>query len=84
MTALLDGLARVVTGRRSARAVIAGWVLLLALAAPLAAGMGAVQRTDPILYLPAGAQSTALLRDLSAYPGGTFRSTSSSTPTQAA
>lgn len=36
----------------------------------LAAGPAAVQRTDPVLYLPAGAQSTALLRELSAGPGG--------------
>ncbi len=70
MTGLLDGLARVVTGRRTAWAVIAGWVLLLALAVPLAAGLGTVQRTDPVLYLPAGAQSTELLRELSALPGG--------------
>jgi len=70
VTGLLDGLARVVTGRRTAWAVIAGWVLLLALAVPLAAGLGTVQRTDPVLYLPAGAQSTELLRELSALPGG--------------
>jgi len=70
VTGLLDGLARVVTGRRTAWALIAGWVLLLASAAPLAAGLGTVQRTDPVLYLPAGAQSTELLRELSALPGG--------------
>ncbi len=70
MSAVLDGWARLVTGRRSAWAVIAGWVLLLVVAAPLAAGLGATQRTDPVNYLPAGAQSTALLHELAATPGG--------------
>ncbi len=70
MSAVLDGWARLVTGRRSAWAVIAGWVLLLVVAAPLAAGLGATQRTDPVKYLPAGAQSTALLHELAATPGG--------------
>jgi len=50
--------------------VIAGWVLLLVVAAPLAAGLGNTQRTDPVNYLPAGAQSTALLHELAATPGG--------------
>ena len=70
MSAVLDGWARLVTGRRSAWAVIAGWVLLLVVAAPLAAGLGDTQRTDPVNYLPAGAQSTALLQELAATPGG--------------
>ncbi len=70
MTAVLDGWARLVIGRRSAWAVIAGWVLLLVVAAPLAAGLGATQSTDPVNYLPAGAQSAALLRELAGVPGG--------------
>lgn len=70
MSAVLDGWARLVTGRRSAWAVIAGWVLLLVVTAPLAAGLGNTQRTDPVNYLPAGAQSTALLHELAATPGG--------------
>ncbi len=70
MSAVLDGWARLVTGRRSAWAVIAGWVLLLVVAAPLAAGLGATQSTDPVNYLPAGAQSTALLHELAGVPGG--------------
>jgi len=70
MSAVLDRWARLVTGRRSAWAVIAGWVLLLVVAAPLAAGLGNTQRTDPVNYLPAGAQSTALLHELAATPGG--------------
>jgi len=32
----MEGLARLVTGRRSAWAVIAGWVVVLAVAVPLA------------------------------------------------
>jgi len=70
MTATLDALERLVTGRRGAWAVIAGWVLLLVLAAPLAAGLGATKSTDPVDYLPAGTQSTALLRELADFPGG--------------
>lgn len=70
MSVVFDGWARLVTGRRSAWAVIAGWVLLLVVAAPLAAGLGDTQRTDPVNYLPAGAQSTALLHELAATPGG--------------
>ncbi len=70
MSAVLDGWARLVTGRRSAWAVIAGWVLLLVVVAPLAAGLGNTQRTDPVNYLPAGAQSTALLHELAGVPGG--------------
>jgi len=70
MSAVLDRWARLVTGRRSAWAVIAGWVLLLVVATPLAAGLGNTQRTDPVNYLPAGAQSTALLHELAATPGG--------------
>jgi RND superfamily putative drug exporter len=45
-------------------------VLLLVIAAPVAAGLGAVQRTDPVNYLPSAAQSTALLRELAGFPGG--------------
>ncbi len=70
MTALLGGFARLVTGRRSAWGVLAGWVLLLAVAAPLAAGLGGVQRNDPVDYLAADAPSTALLRELAHFPGG--------------
>jgi len=70
MTAVLDGWARLVTGRRSAWAVIAGWLLLLVVAAPLAAGLGETQSTDPVNYLPAGAQSTALQHELAEVPGG--------------
>lgn len=70
VTAALDVLARLVTGRRSAWAVIAGWVVLLAVAVPLAAGLGAEQRNDPVNYLPAGAQTTASLHELAGFPGG--------------
>lgn len=70
MTAAMEGLARLVTGRRSAWAVIAGWVVVLAVAVPLAAGLGAEQRNNPVSYLPAGAQSTALLNELAGFPGG--------------
>jgi len=70
MTAAMEGLARLVTGRRSAWAVIAGWVVVLAVALPLAAGLGAEQRNNPVSYLPAGAQSTALLNELAGFPGG--------------
>ncbi len=70
MSAVLDGWARLVTGRRSAWAVIAGWVLLLVVATPLALGLGDTQSTDPVNYLPTGAQSTALLQELAGIPGG--------------
>ncbi|WP_439679040.1 MMPL family transporter [Embleya sp. MST-111070] len=50
--------ARVVAGRRSKWAVLAIWVLLIAVGGSLAAKIGSVQDNDPQTWLPADAQST--------------------------
>ncbi|MDI2126159.1 MMPL family transporter [Yinghuangia seranimata] len=50
--------AAVVAGRRSKWAVLALWVLLIAVGGSLAAKLGEVQDNDPQTWLPADAQST--------------------------
>lgn len=70
VTGLLDRLGRLVAGRRTAWLVLAGWVTALAVAGPLAAGLGGVQRNQPVNYLSSAAPSTQVLRLLSGFPGG--------------
>jgi len=70
VTGLLDRLGRLVSGRRTAWLVLAGWVAALAVAGPLAAGLGGVQRNQPVNYLSSAAPSTQVLRLLSGFPGG--------------
>jgi len=70
VTGLLDRLGRLVSGRRTAWLVLAGWVAALAVAGPLAAGLGSVQRNQPVNYLSSAAPSTQVLKLLSGFPGG--------------
>ncbi|MYS84995.1 MMPL family transporter [Embleya scabrispora] len=50
--------ARLVAGRRSKWAVLAIWVVLIAVGGSLAAKIGSVQDNDPQTWLPTNAQST--------------------------
>jgi len=47
-----------VAGRRSKWAVLAIWLVLMAVGGSLAAKLGSVQDNDPVSWLPAGSQST--------------------------
>jgi RND superfamily putative drug exporter len=49
---------RLVAGRRSKWAVLAIWLVLMAVGGSLAAKLGSVQDNDPVSWLPANAQST--------------------------
>jgi RND superfamily putative drug exporter len=58
------------SGRRSKFLVLALWLLLAGVAAPLAAGLGKVQDNDAIAGLPRGAEATAAFdRAKVAFPG---------------
>ncbi|MFD0154605.1 MMPL family transporter [Streptomyces sp. NPDC055721] len=50
--------------------VLALWVIVLALAAPLAGGLGEVQRDRAVDYLPASADSTQVAKIAEQMPGG--------------
>ncbi|MGK5685469.1 MMPL family transporter [Actinoplanes sp. URMC 104] len=52
------GVARLVCGRRTKWIVLALWIVVLALTAPLAGKLGSVQENDNAAWLPGGAEST--------------------------
>ncbi|HEX5204994.1 MAG TPA: MMPL family transporter [Actinoplanes sp.] len=55
------GIARLVCGRWSKWIVLALWVVVLALAAPLAGKLTGVEKNDNSAWLPGGAESTAVM-----------------------
>jgi RND superfamily putative drug exporter len=64
-------LARIVAGRRSKWLVIAGWIVAVAVLAPLGARLSDVTTDDTAAFLPKGAESTQVQRLLKArFPGG--------------
>ena len=64
-------LARIVTGRRSKWLVVLGWLVLLAIFAPLGAKLSNVTDNRTESFLPASAESTEVLRlEARRFPGG--------------
>jgi RND superfamily putative drug exporter len=55
------GIARLVCGRWSKWIVLALWVVVLAIAAPLAGKLSGVEKNDNSAWLPGGAESTAVM-----------------------
>lgn len=57
-------------GRRAKFAVLALWVVLLALAVPLSGRLDSLLREDPESYLPRGAESVEAIGRLEGFPLG--------------
>jgi RND superfamily putative drug exporter len=67
----MRALGRIVTGRRSKWLVVLGWLALLAIFAPLGAKLSNVTDNRTESFLPAGAESTEVLRlEERRFPGG--------------
>jgi RND superfamily putative drug exporter len=62
--------AAVVSGRRSKLAVLALWLALVAGLAPFASQFESVQRNEAASFLPAGAESVAVLEASADFPSG--------------
>ena len=55
--------------RLTAALVVAGWLVVVAVAAPFAAKLSGIQQNDPASFLPSSAQSTQVTRLLGAFQG---------------